>query len=60
MSTDRRTLLQRWSNARHLVRDVDTTHETRLLAKKVMDKLEVLIGLQEAAKRHAEKRRRMH
>jgi hypothetical protein len=43
-----------------LVRDVDTTHETRLLAKKVMDKLEVLIGLQEAAKRHAEKRRRMH
>jgi hypothetical protein len=55
VSISRREVLQQWTNARRAMMDQDLPPHVRALAKKVRDHAEVVLEMQDAEKRKAER-----
>ena len=53
MSISKRTLLQERSNMLKVLNDLDKPHHLKVLAKVALDKLDVALGLRDAALRKA-------
>ena len=58
MSIARRHLLQQRSNALKVLNDPHLPHHLKVAAKKLKDHAEVLLGMQDAARRNAQRRDR--
>lgn len=56
MSIARRHLLQQRSNAQRVLNNPHMPHHLKLAAKELKDRADILLGMQDAAKRAAQKR----